>query len=87
MIETKHTELPWELEQTEKNTNNLDILIKTNDEKWVSWSYKESNAEFIVRACNNHYKLLDTLKDIDNGDLYVLDVTRERVRQAIKDAS
>lgn len=62
-IQPQHTPLPW------KNHNRID-LITDNEEvigtlKGFSFTdaQDEANAAFIVRACNNHYKLIDLLSD------------------------
>ena len=55
-----------------------------------------ANANFIVRACNNHYKLLDALKDVkkrvDDSDEWWMDspdrggIDMEVVEKAIAEA-
>ena len=52
----KHTELPWVVTHygIEQATSNDPLVIDS--------SIKPENAEFIVRAVNNHYKLLNACK-------------------------
>lgn len=66
----KHSELPFKVERL--NKINPDILHITNLEgdyeneiaTIFSKENAEADAEFIVRACNNHKLLLDALEDL-----------------------
>ena len=54
-----HSELPWEVKKIDNTPasaifSNLDVPIAG---VWLA-----ENASFIVRACNNHEKLLEVLK-------------------------
>jgi len=64
----KHTPLPWEV-----NTDTPPFFLKfrhatkhigTARNDALSNDEAQANAEFIVRACNNHYKLLNALKEL-----------------------
>lgn len=66
--ETKHTPLPYKVV-----TGGDNIDVQADSRKHIArcgrrWSAKESfekanaNAEFIVRACNSHYDLLEAAK-------------------------
>lgn len=63
----KHTELPWYFKER-KDHNGLGYISITHREgdtnpKWDTarcWDIED--AAFIVRACNNHYKLVEALK-------------------------
>lgn len=73
-VKTEHTPGPWFYD-------NGYIAHKDVDgdyaicEMHTAWDFKErdANAEFIVRACNSHYELLESCKKlmayIDNGTL------------------
>ena len=64
----KHTPTPWELRivkgcgcgHHKEHTN----IIMGNGKQIPGLNH--SDAEFIVRACNNHYALLDALKEFIN---------------------
>ena len=96
---SKHTELPWKSPDY-KNTLKLvnkdgvmicDALIANGGGGHKSFHEAEANATFIIKACNNHYQLLDALRvlvyevEFTNGE----DIAEplERANQAIKDAS
>lgn len=55
--------------------------------KDISQDLQEANAEFIVRACNNHDQLVDTLKLIDavgNGDVRMeATVLYDKIQEAL----
>lgn len=71
--EIKHTPLPWQLDQYDDEN----IIYVEGDEgdsfpscyqeiaKNDDWEDGENraNAEFIVRACNNHYDLIEALEE------------------------
>lgn len=50
------------------DTTNSDLIIvedESDDETRFTWdTVGKANAEFIVRACNTHYKLLDACKEV-----------------------
>jgi hypothetical protein len=67
----KHTELPWEYKKLicneSKNETRIvyTISIPSNNPGariWIGDINKENNAEFIIRACNLHYELLEALQ-------------------------
>lgn len=63
MNKPKHTELPWELARDKSviiSRKGKDILVTSIDTK----NEMTANAEFIVKACNNHYQLLEALKEL-----------------------
>ena len=65
----KHTEGEWKIDKdystiivTDTKNNGQFLICET---KWSSRLTKEemeANAKFIVRACNNHYKLLEACR-------------------------
>lgn len=86
MTKTKHTPLPWfimdymDYEETkqvaisDETATRYIAVLDDNDET------DEANAAFIVRACNNHYELLEALENAANvlagiatGDLKTID--------------
>jgi hypothetical protein len=54
----EHTKLPWKISEDE-NDDVFGICAMFADES------AEANAEFIVRACNSHYELLEALKEAE----------------------
>ena len=95
----KHTELPWHVSLG--NNNHIwaqdSVIAKCNPEQAEMYREKsideeEANAAFIVKAVNNHEKLIEALKLVravlDNGewnDAYKEKVMVE-VRKAISNA-
>ena len=85
MTEIKHTELPWKIERWDDDSpefykdhvlifaNGADVAYAaprvTNGENTES----EANAQFIVKACNNHEKLLALLNAAECPDPNCLD--------------
>ena len=65
----KHTPLPWKTKYVQV-ADKWEILgaNKNGTEKWIGvmiWGSEPediANNEFIIRACNSHYELLDSLK-------------------------
>ena len=59
---TKHTELPWEFDQA------INTIHKDGREICSLPYFKQSaaNAQFIVKACNSHYEMLEFIKDLVN---------------------
>lgn len=70
----KHTELPWERQDKTIYKINDEKFAKSNiffasvqggwkkEEERTSQEEMEANAVFIVKACNNHYQLLEACK-------------------------
>ncbi len=69
----EHTKLPWRVEPL----NSGGLIVSTADPHndgsnevceinghWVHKHVQEGNAEFIVKACNNHERLVDALQRI-----------------------
>ena len=87
----KHTELPWKIYDW-KNWDQAEIQNKENDvickfphllPNWLN------DAQFIVRACNSHYELLEACKFaksvIQFGESWI-DKCEEVISQAIAKA-
>lgn len=80
----QHTELPWEVEAHNHVDDEpwhtilkgaVDITHNKQPHEIACDKYSalpkeenEANAEFIVKACNNHYQLLEALKKIRDID-------------------
>lgn len=60
-----HTELPWELD----GNGHIYSSVITGQESRTATPYGEANAEFIVKACNNHEKLIKALEPFTHPDL------------------
>lgn len=67
MTEVKHTPRPWKLG---KNDGNIVQHIYDADGTWIAYTRSPdampcevttANADFIVRACNSHYELVEAL--------------------------
>lgn len=84
----KHTELPWEQGDGDIYSPNIGTVAKASDQM----INVVDNAEFIVKACNMHYEMLEALilvnKDL-NKHFGITDkdeagnVTHEAVRKAL----
>lgn len=57
--QTKHTELPYRLYRRRTRTTIIDSNTYANILEGVN---SRENFEFIVKACNNHYQLLEACK-------------------------
>lgn len=101
----KHTELPWVIDERPKLKFNFysddatGSIVGTVDGFKLaprSDEEKEANAEFIVKAVNNHYQLVDTLKEVEyfltqinpvhwpsrKGATQEIEAVREAIKQA-----
>ena len=95
---SKHTELPWHYfrgaldKSAGVESEDKSMLLYMDG---ISLDAEKSNAEFIVKACNNHYQLLQAAQvglfaisfceeNLGEGNGYEL---IGKLRQAIKDAS
>jgi len=65
-----HTELPWKMEEQNIHTGSIctchgdkDTWFEVWTQNWSNGIDAEANAAFIVKACNNHYKILDLLDE------------------------
>jgi len=59
----KHTEVPWKvvsLYNFKDAEDGWDIISKKHNH--TVFTDNKANAHFIVKACNNHYELLEALK-------------------------
>jgi len=75
---TKHTELPWLYDGlgfiTAKDCYGqfickVDIFDEINDPKRrIGYEEQRLNVQFIVKACNSHYELLEALKQCLNDE-------------------
>ena len=64
-MNTKHTPLPWTAEVHHIVSRDTDGIARNNDNSSVAVAHgpdKESNAAFIVRACNAHDELVAALE-------------------------
>ena len=105
MSNGKITPLPWLIVKPEKYGPNQedDRLIHTEDGKHIAevFQYQNyfhqngpsiANAEFIVRACNSHYELLEACKrtvemfDKNSTAMNELPYTYTRLKQVIAKA-
>ena len=63
----KHSKTPWVLDKRGESltSNGIPVCVWNLGLTWSARSKEtEANAAFIVKAVNNHYKLLEGLKDI-----------------------
>lgn len=61
-----HTDLPWSVSEIRISKKKSMVAIK-NGESFICKMYEQTglekeNAEFIVKACNSHQNLIETLK-------------------------
>ena len=76
MKETKHTALPWEKLKVPSGYG----LYSRDTKDIVSHAVQSCDADFILQACNNHYELLDALRDVKLSLKIVLDYTKETLK-------
>ena len=91
---SKHTKLPWAIHNGGHIQNDdIEVIVWGSG---LASKNRLNNSRFIVKACNNHHKLLDALKEIHRqgvsaakhdfmGDDY--HEALNAVWKAIKDAS
>jgi len=90
-METKHTELDWDYAENPdcQNAQHDRFLVRCKTEYpdvygTVAMCGYKPNAEFIVRACNAHYDLLEALENILNVGMSIPEsVIWDGIRQAI----
>lgn len=71
-----HSPLPWKVETCHTGEDCWCRLIKHSEEGWeniddldepyvnIAGSIPKDDVEFIVKACNNHYKLIEVLEEL-----------------------
>jgi hypothetical protein len=73
MKQLKHTPLPWKVYYAK---NNGQLVLGTGEENgqaiqnhngsfWRDEKEAKANAEFVVKACNSHYELLEALESCE----------------------
>lgn len=85
----KHSLLPWEERPNQMvacHVEGLDYIVATTDASFIDEKLNQANAEFIVRACNNHYQLLEALKNIFNTCGTINFSSHKQMREAIEGA-
>jgi len=83
---SKHTPVPWEVED--------DVIVDPITKKVIvnccetdySSVINEANARFIVRACNSYEELLAALKQIANRPFALNDAESSIIRRIAKNA-
>jgi len=91
----KHTELPWIKDSDEFDPAATHIMSESGQP--IIWSSgfsekygdREANAAFIVKACNEHYILLEALKCLYSAASWIddtsgVDDALRKARKAIK---
>lgn len=70
MEDKKHAALPWKILDLKPEPQAISIggsentgAIATMWGRFALGDERQANAEFIVRACNSHYQLLELIKD------------------------
>lgn len=69
----KHSPLPWKAEGSDSGDNIVvdatGVIVAAFDYVYpeCACSIDEDDAAFIVRACNNHYKLVEALRSYVDG--------------------
>lgn len=91
----RHTKLPWKVEKISPKSEYTNI-IDEDGEEICSMDYRDytnidqGNAEFIVKACNSHYELLEVAKELlfnsDNDGYWAtnIELLRNKAREAIQ---
>lgn len=91
MTEIKHTPLPWHyIEEWRGIYDSPDIRgAQVRIAEIANTPDYKANAEFIVRACNSHYELVEALESANFtylGDQYVAVINPDVVKQALNKA-
>jgi RecJ-like exonuclease len=83
-----HTPLPWTKGKGKVRIKNechkmhnlvAECYTTSNSLRYPSESEREANTDFIIHACNNHYKLVEALRTISNMSKDDSDVTMEHI--------
>lgn len=91
-----HSPLPWKIEPLthyeDCEPKGLKITASNgetiaDDQTYYPWAISKENAIFIVKACNNHAKLLEALRialNCANDGGSIDDVTKEKIEALIE---
>lgn len=93
----KHTPLPWKVYYAK---NNGQLVLGTGEENgqaiqnhngsfWRDDAEAKANCEFVVKACNAHYELLEALELADaalSGSNMNMNVVQKKVKAALAKA-
>ena len=72
----KHTPLPWKIRKQD--------IYDANGMYVATWSGTVKNAEFICRACNSHYDLLEAAKLVEGMfSVWLLDTHRSPITMKV----
>lgn len=80
----KHAPIPWEIQKTKYEGEF--IINATEQIKSVASVGTQANAEFIVRACNSHYDLLEVCKEVRKHLSGVLTDEQAKTRRQLEQA-
>lgn len=86
---TKHTPTPWEV-FTDNETGLFSIGRKTSDYSGTEYGIVaesidlKANAEFIVRAVNNHQALVEALNELVNAVSHIQQVPMYKIQKALE---
>jgi len=96
MADLQHTPGPWSIGKRRWITSGDLDIARIHSVSKIGEAEAVANAEFIVRACNSHYDLLETLDILrldleNNGEIFGTDEARitlmeEAIAQARGDA-
>lgn len=95
MANTQHTPTPWSIAGVSLNPHEGHVIESDSADKTIAWTANSldnngeeyisqediANAEFIIRACNSYYDLLETLDILrldleNNGEIFGTDEAR-----------
>ena len=77
----EHTKTPWNIENESFNEPEYKAIV--GDGEVVARDIHQIDAAFIVKAVNNHYQLLDALKDIvQTASQDTLEAGKKAIKQA-----
>jgi len=95
MTKTKHTPLPWKVYYAK---NNGQLILGTGEESgqaiqshngafWRDEAEAKANAEFVVKACNSHYELLEALESVKEyvhnfGESHLIEIVDKAIAKA-----
>lgn len=97
MTEAKHTELPWYAVATGVSDESLMQICVDDDRfsqhigyvtknRYVNGSVR-ANAEFIARACNSHYALVEALEELlSESSTFAREQAKRKARATLKQA-
>ncbi len=80
----KHSELPFNSENDIEAEEGMYGILSSDGDKYIAAEVTDEDAAFIVKACNNHYPLVEIVKQIADDNLnqaYLIAIAKKAVEE------